>query len=66
MPDEEVNIFEVRYLYGRHVRICGRHKREGRCALPWEVSTFVSHNGEYMTTVTETLPEGHGEVSRRP
>jgi len=26
---------------------------------------FVSHYGEYMTTVTETLPEEHGEVSRR-
>ena len=26
---------------------------------------FVSHYGELMTTVTETLPEEHGEVSRR-
>ena len=26
---------------------------------------FVSHNGEYMTTVMETLPDEHGEVSRR-
>ena len=65
MPDEKANIFKVRYLYGRYVRICGRHKREGGCALPGEVSMFVSHYGEYMTTVTETLPEEHGEVSRR-
>ena len=25
---------------------------------------FVSHYGELMTTVTETSPEEHGEVSR--
>jgi len=25
---------------------------------------FVSHYGEYMTTVTETLLDEHGEVSR--
>ena len=64
MPDEEANIFKVRYLYGRHGRICGRYKREGGCALPGEVSMFVSHYGEYMTTVTETLLDEHGEVSR--
>ena len=34
MPDEEAYIFKVRYLYGRHGRICGGHKREGGCALP--------------------------------
>ncbi len=65
MPDEEAYIFKVRNLYGRHGRICGRHKRESGCALPGEVSMFVSRYGEYMTTVTETLPEEHGEVSRR-
>ncbi len=65
MLDEEANIFKVRYLYREHRRICGGHKREGGCALPGEVSMFVSHNVEYMTTVTETLPDGHGEVSRR-
>ena len=37
MPDEKAIIFKVRYLYGRHGRICGGHKREGRCALPGEV-----------------------------
>ena len=41
MPDEEANIFEVRYLNGRHVRICGGHKREGGCALPGEVSRYA-------------------------
>ena len=29
MPDEKANIFKVQYLYGRHGRICGGHKREG-------------------------------------
>ena len=38
MPDEGANISEVRYLTGRHVRICGGHKREGGCALPGETS----------------------------
>ena len=46
MPDEEAYIFKVRYLYGRHGRICGRYKREGGCALPGEVSMFVFHYGE--------------------
>ena len=48
MPDEKAYIFEVQYLYGRHGRICGGHKREGGCALPGEVSMSVSHNGEYQ------------------
>ena len=65
MPDEEAIIFKVRYLYGRHARKCGRHKREGGSALPGEVSMFVSHNGEHKTTVPETVSDGHGEVSRR-
>ena len=64
MPDEKAYIFKVRYLYGRYVRICGRHKREGECALPGEVSMFVSRYGDYLTTVTATLLEEHGEVSR--
>ena len=37
MPDEKSYIFKVRYLYGRHGRICGGHKREGVCALPGEI-----------------------------
>lgn len=37
MPDEKANIFKVRYLYGRHGRKCGGHKREGGCALPGEI-----------------------------
>jgi hypothetical protein len=41
MSDEEANIFKVRYLYGRHARICGGHKREGGCALPGEVCLSV-------------------------
>ncbi len=40
MSDEKANIFEVQKLYGRHGRICGGHKREGRCALPGEVCLF--------------------------
>jgi hypothetical protein len=38
MSDEKANIFKVRYLYGRHGRICGGHKRESECALPGEIS----------------------------
>ena len=38
MSDKEANISKVRYLTGRHVRICGGHKREGGCALPGEAS----------------------------
>lgn len=37
MLDEKANIFKVRYLYGRHGRICGGHKREGECPLPGEI-----------------------------
>jgi hypothetical protein len=32
MPDEEANISEIRYLTGRHERICGGYKREGAYA----------------------------------
>ena len=38
MPDEEANISKVQNLHGRHIRRCGRHKPEGICALPGEVS----------------------------
>lgn len=38
MLDEESKIFKVRYLSGKHYRICGGHKREGRSALPGEIS----------------------------
>ena len=38
MPGEEAHISKAQYLYGRHGRICGGHKREGGCALPGEVS----------------------------
>ena len=37
MLDEKANIFKVRYLCGKHGRICGGHKREGGCALPGEI-----------------------------
>ena len=37
MLGEESNISKARYLYGRHGRICGGYKREGRCALPGEI-----------------------------
>ena len=44
MLDEKANLFKVQYLHGKHGRICGRHKREGECALPGEIgcSTIVS------------------------
>jgi len=34
MPDEEVTISKVQYLYGGHGGKCGRHKREGRAHYP--------------------------------
>jgi len=37
MLGKKANIFEARNLSGKHGRICGRHKREGGCALPGEV-----------------------------
>ena len=40
--DEKAHIFKVQYLYGKHGRICGGHKREGGCALPGEVCQFAS------------------------
>ena len=41
MLDEKAIIFKVRYLYGKHGRRCGGHKREGGCALPGEVSWYA-------------------------
>ena len=38
MLGEKANIFKARYLYGRHGRICGGHKREGGSAIPGKVS----------------------------
>ena len=37
MSDEKAMRFKVQYLYGRHGRKCGGHKREGGCALPGEI-----------------------------
>ena len=37
MLGEESITFEAQYLYGRHGRICGGHKREGGSAFPGEV-----------------------------
>ena len=37
MLGEESDVFKARYLYGKHRRICGGHKREGVCALPGEI-----------------------------
>lgn len=41
MLDKEANIFKVPYLYGKHGRICGRHKCEGDSALPGEICQAV-------------------------
>jgi hypothetical protein len=43
--DKEAMISEVRYLYGNRGRRCGRHKREGECALPGEISRRASGLG---------------------
>ncbi len=39
--DEKASIFKVQYLYGKHGRRCGGHKREGGCALPGEICQFA-------------------------
>jgi hypothetical protein len=41
MLDEEAYISKVPYLYGEHGSIYGRHKREGRSALPGEASELA-------------------------
>ena len=38
MLDEKAIVFKVQYLHGKNGCKCGRHKREGECALPGEVS----------------------------
>ena len=50
MLDEKANISKVQYLHGKHGRRCGRHKREGECALPGEILSFavkLPHSKEY-------------------
>ncbi len=42
MLGEESIISKARYLYGKHGRRCGGHKREGKCALPGEVCMFAA------------------------
>jgi len=37
MLDEGANRLKVQYLHGKHGSRCGRHKREGKCALPGEI-----------------------------
>ena len=41
--DEEANIFKVQYLYGKLVRRCGGHKREGGSAIPGEICQLVTY-----------------------
>lgn len=41
MLDKKTINFKVRYLHGKHGRICGRYKREGESALPGEVSCYA-------------------------
>jgi hypothetical protein len=56
--DEESHIFKVQYLYGKLVRICGEHKREGECALPGEVCQLVTnyHHREVRGRVGRSQP----------
>jgi len=58
MLDEKANIFKVRKLHGRHGRICGGHKREGRCALPGEICMFATgyHHQEVMGWTYRSQP----------
>jgi hypothetical protein len=56
--DEEAIISKVRYLYGKLVRICGGHKREGEGALPGEICQLVTnyHHREVMGRVGRSQP----------
>lgn len=56
--DEKANIFKVRYLYGKLVRICGGHKREGESALPGEICQLVMNycHREVMGRVGRSQP----------
>ena len=58
MLDEEAMISKVQYLHGKHGRRCGRHKREGECALPGEISSLA------LATVAERQREEWREVSK--
>ena len=64
MLDEEANISKVRYLHRKHGRICGRHKREGKCALPGEVCQLNDWQKSAEGIVPLTLPmlEGRPEL----
>ena len=58
MPDEKANIFKVRYLYGRHGRKCGRHKREGGAHYP-------GRSPRLSPTMANTKDYGNGDVAGR-
>jgi hypothetical protein len=60
MSDEKANVFKVQYLYGRHGRICGGHKREGGCALPGEISPIC----QCVLSASRGAEMGRREVSR--
>ena len=42
MSDEKAIIFKVQKLPGKQGRRYGRHKQEGRCALPGEICMFAT------------------------
>lgn len=42
MLDEKAIIFKVRKLPGKQGCRYGRHKQEGRCALPGEICMFAT------------------------
>ena len=58
--DEKANLFKVQYLYGKLVRRCGGHKREGGCALPGEICQLVTyyHHREMMRKSWQKSAEG--------
>ena len=58
--DERATIFKVQYLYGKLVRRCGGHKREGESALPGEICQLVTyyHHREVMRKSWQKSAEG--------
>ena len=57
MPDEKATMFKGPYLYGRHARRCGGHKREGQC-------TFTQRRGEIDVRASNVTPGEEPDIMK--
>ena len=64
--DEKANIFKVQYLYGKLVRICGGHKREGESAVPGEICQLVTYYRSLRGDGKSWQKSAEGIVGSRP